>query len=78
MNLSSSTQGSQSNLTMLSPEEKAEIDARSVYVGNVDYSVTAHELESHFHGCGSVNRVTILCDKFTSHPKGLVLLSACL
>ncbi|EDO46407.1 predicted protein [Nematostella vectensis] len=51
-------------------EEKAEVDARSVYVGNVDYSATAEELEQHFHGCGSVNRVTILCDKFSGHPKG--------
>lgn len=51
-------------------EDKGEIDARSVYVGNVDYSATAAELEQHFHGCGAVNRVTILCDKFTGHPKG--------
>ena len=36
----------------------------------VDYSCTAEELEAHFHGCGSVSRVTILCDKFTGHPKG--------
>jgi len=51
-------------------EEKVEVDGRSVYVGNVDYSATAEELENHFHGCGSVNRVTILCDKFSGHPKG--------
>ncbi|KXJ12804.1 Polyadenylate-binding protein 2 [Exaiptasia diaphana] len=51
-------------------EEKVEVDSRSVYVGNVDYSATAEELEQHFHGCGSVNRVTILCDKFSGHPKG--------
>lgn len=38
--------------------------------GQVDYGATAEELEAHFHGCGSVNRVTILCDKFTGHPKG--------
>lgn len=54
----------------LSLEEKQEIDARSIYVGNVDYSTTADDLERHFHGCGSVNRVTILTDKFTGHPKG--------
>lgn len=36
----------------------------------VDYGATAEEIEQHFHGCGSVNRVTILCDKFTGHPKG--------
>lgn len=36
----------------------------------VDYGATAEELEAHFHGCGSVNRVTILTDKFTGHPKG--------
>jgi polyadenylate-binding protein 2 len=51
-------------------EEKMETDNRSVYVGNVDYSSTAEELEAHFQGCGSVERVTILCDKFTGHPKG--------
>jgi len=54
----------------LSLDEKMEVDGRSVYVGNVDYSATADDLERHFHGCGSVNRVTILCDKFTGHPKG--------
>ena len=36
----------------------------------VDYGATAEELEAHFHGCGSINRVTILCDKFSGHPKG--------
>uniref|UniRef100_K9IJ04 Bcl-2-like protein 2 n=1 Tax=Desmodus rotundus TaxID=9430 RepID=K9IJ04_DESRO len=55
---------------IMSIEEKMEADARSIYVGNVDYGATAEELEAHFHGCGSVNRVTILCDKFSGHPKG--------
>ncbi|PAV81520.1 hypothetical protein WR25_13942 [Diploscapter pachys] len=67
MNMSS---GSQSNLSVQSAEEKAESDSKSVYVGNVDYATTAEDLERHFHGCGSVHRVTILCDKFTGHPKG--------
>jgi len=58
------------NTTHLSEQEKKEIDHRSIYVGNVDYGATAEELEQHFHGCGSVNRVTILCDKFSGHPKG--------
>ncbi|KAL4613574.1 embryonic polyadenylate-binding protein 2 isoform X2 [Arapaima gigas] len=51
-------------------EERIDADNRSVYVGNVDYGATADELEIHFNGCGPVNRVTILCDKFTGHPKG--------
>ncbi|XP_017577756.1 embryonic polyadenylate-binding protein 2 isoform X1 [Pygocentrus nattereri] len=51
-------------------EERMDADNRSVYVGNVDYGTTADELEIHFNGCGHVNRVTILCDKFTGHPKG--------
>jgi len=51
-------------------EEKIAIDARSVYVGNVDYGATAEELEQHFHGCGSINRVTILCNKYDGNPKG--------
>jgi len=54
----------------LSFEEKMEVDNRSVYIGNVDYAATAEELEQHFHGCGSINRVTILCNKFDGHPKG--------
>ncbi|XP_036400212.1 embryonic polyadenylate-binding protein 2 isoform X1 [Megalops cyprinoides] len=51
-------------------EERVDADNRSVYVGNVDYGATADELEIHFNGCGPVNRVTILCDRFTGHPKG--------
>lgn len=51
-------------------EEKVDADNRSIYVGQVDYSATAEELEQHFHGCGAVNRVTILCDKFSGQPKG--------
>lgn len=54
----------------MSAEDKMDADLRSIYVGNVDYSATAQELEAHFHGCGSINRVTILCDKFSGHPKG--------
>lgn len=54
----------------MSAEERMDADLRSIYVGNVDYSATAQELEAHFHGCGSINRVTILCDKFSGHPKG--------
>ncbi|WFD40485.1 uncharacterized protein MJAP1_003471 [Malassezia japonica] len=51
-------------------EEKLEIDGRSVYVGNVDYGATPEEIQQHFQSCGTINRVTILCDKFTGHPKG--------
>lgn len=54
----------------MSLEDKIEVDNRSIYVGNVDYGATAEELEQHFHGCGSINRVTILCNKFDGHPKG--------
>ena len=36
----------------------------------VDYSSTAEELGKHFESCGSINRVTILCDKYSGHPKG--------
>lgn len=38
----------------------------------VDYGGSAEELEAHFSGCGEVHRVTILCDKFSGHPKGSV------
>eukprot|EP00793_Prasinoderma_coloniale_P002635 PRCOL_00002117-RA len=48
---------------------REEVDARSVYVGNVDYAVTPEELQVHFQSCGTVNRVTILSDRF-GNPKG--------
>merc|ERR1711939_133764 len=50
--------------------DKQSADARSVFVGNVDYSTTAEELQAHFKSCGVIHRVTIQRDHFTSHPKG--------
>ncbi|XP_009957300.1 PREDICTED: polyadenylate-binding protein 2-B-like, partial [Leptosomus discolor] len=61
---------SEAGLFPKTTEEKMEVDQRSIYVGNVDYGGTAEELESHFNNCGRINRVTILCDKFSGHPKG--------
>ncbi|KAL3652307.1 Polyadenylate-binding protein 2 [Castilleja foliolosa] len=52
-----------------SQAEKEEIDSRSIYVGNVDYACTPEEVQQHFESCGTVNRVTILTDKF-GQPKG--------
>ncbi|KFQ49270.1 Polyadenylate-binding protein 2, partial [Pelecanus crispus] len=61
---------SEAGLFPKTTKEKMEVDQRSIYVGNVDYGGTAEELESHFNSCGQINRVTILCDKFSGHPKG--------
>ncbi|XP_051025128.1 embryonic polyadenylate-binding protein 2 [Acomys russatus] len=52
------------------PKKNVEADHRSVYVGNVDYGGSAAELEAYFSPCGAIHRVTILCDKFSGHPKG--------
>lgn len=54
----------------LAAEDKKDVDARSIYVGNVDYESTPEELQAHFQSCGTINRVTIVCDKYTGHPKG--------
>ncbi|KND05108.1 uncharacterized protein SPPG_00782 [Spizellomyces punctatus DAOM BR117] len=51
-------------------DSKEEVDSRSIYIGNVDYSSTPEEIQAHFQSCGTINRVTILCDKWTGHPKG--------
>ncbi|KAF5811353.1 putative RNA recognition motif domain, nucleotide-binding alpha-beta plait domain superfamily [Helianthus annuus] len=48
---------------------KEEVDTRSIFVGNVDYACTPEEVQQHFQSCGTVNRVTILTDKF-GQPKG--------
>jgi len=54
-------------------ENKEDIDSRSIFVGNVDYSSSPEEIQAHFQSAGAINRVTILLDKFTGHPKGFVL-----
>eukprot|EP00188_Purpureofilum_apyrenoidigerum_P002673 Plantae.Rhodophyta-Purpureofilum_apyrenoidigerum.ctg27368.p1 GENE.Plantae.Rhodophyta-Purpureofilum_apyrenoidigerum.ctg27368~~Plantae.Rhodophyta-Purpureofilum_apyrenoidigerum.ctg27368.p1 ORF type:complete len:185 (-),score=47.70 Plantae.Rhodophyta-Purpureofilum_apyrenoidigerum.ctg27368:348-839(-) len=45
-------------------------DNRSVYVGNVDYGAKPEELQAHFQDCGAINRITIMCHKYTYQPKG--------
>eukprot|EP01066_Platyproteum_vivax_P004037 Platyproteum_vivax@DN15069_c0_g1_i1.p1 len=50
--------------------DTGEVDRRSVYVGNVDYGSTPQELQDHFRACGQINRITIMVDRFTGHPKG--------
>ena len=45
-------------------------DGCSIYVGQVDYTATPEELLAHFEACGTVERVTIVCDKMTGKPKG--------
>lgn len=42
-------------------EEKAQIDARSVYVGNVDYAVTPEELQMHFQVMLQPNNLSARC-----------------
>lgn len=58
-------------------ESKEDIDARSIFVGNVDYSATPEEIQNHFQSCGAINRVTILLDKHTGQPKGFVWTCRC-
>eukprot|EP00055_Hartaetosiga_balthica_P000088 m.135638 g.135638 ORF g.135638 m.135638 type:complete len:224 (-) comp10104_c0_seq1:137-808(-) len=51
------------------PESREEVDGRSVFVQNVDYSVTEKDLQAFFKDCGVVRRVTIP-RSFTKTPKG--------
>ncbi|KAJ8754803.1 hypothetical protein K2173_012727 [Erythroxylum novogranatense] len=53
----------------VSQASREEVDSRSVFVGNVDYSCTPEEVQQHFQSCGTVNRVTIRTDKY-GQPKG--------
>ena len=46
------------------------VDEKSVYIGNVDYSTKPEQLKNHFKSCGSIERVTILVNKYTGRPKG--------
>mmetsp|Transcript_19805 Transcript_19805/g.44131 ORF Transcript_19805/g.44131 Transcript_19805/m.44131 type:complete len:121 (-) Transcript_19805:297-659(-) len=46
------------------------IDENSIYVGQVDYEASPEELRAHFAPCGTINRITIMCDKITGRAKG--------
>ncbi|EGZ18955.1 hypothetical protein PHYSODRAFT_409429, partial [Phytophthora sojae] len=50
--------------------QPVQMDDTSIYIGQVDYGSTPEELQALFQSCGTINRVTILCDKFTGQPKG--------
>ena len=45
-------------------------DDKSIYVKNVDYSTDQKELEAHFAQCGKIEKVTIVCDKYSGKPLG--------
>lgn len=51
-------------------ENKEDVDARSIYVGNVEYATQPQELETFFKPAGLVKRVNIMVNKFTGQPKG--------
>lgn len=55
-------------------KERKDIDSRSIFISNVDFSVTPVELQEQFASCGVVKRVTILTNKFTGQPKGYAYL----
>uniref|UniRef100_A0A1I7TAC9 RRM domain-containing protein n=1 Tax=Caenorhabditis tropicalis TaxID=1561998 RepID=A0A1I7TAC9_9PELO len=57
-----------------SEEDQKEIDARSVFVGNVDFNATIEELEEHFKGCGMIVRCTIPKDKYTRKQKNIAFI----
>lgn len=40
------------------------------FVGEVDYASTPEELRVHFAPCGTIKKITIICDKITGAPKG--------
>lgn len=49
---------------------KSETDNRSIYVGNLYYKATEDELKKHFSKCGTVNRISIMKDRYTGRAKG--------
>lgn len=51
-------------------EDQEQIDKRSIFVTNVDYGTDAEELRDFFKACGTIERITIVCDKYSGKPKG--------
>jgi len=51
-------------------QTELDFDQKSIYVKNVDLYATPQDLEEHFKTCGPIDRITILCDKYTGVSKG--------
>jgi len=68
------TAGGDTSAGKQSAGEGGTSDGHSIYVGQVDYNTTPEELLAHFEACGTVERVTIVCDKYTGTPKGFAYL----
>lgn len=45
-------------------------DENSIYIGNLTAECTPEDLQNFFSNCGVINRITIMCNKFTGKPKG--------
>ncbi|KAH3661363.1 hypothetical protein OGAPHI_006770 [Ogataea philodendri] len=52
------------------PSNQQEIDSRSVYLGNVDYSAVPGDIKELLDDCGVINRITILYNKHSGMPRG--------
>lgn len=50
--------------------ESQQPQTASIYVGNLDLRATEQDLESIFSVCGTIVRVTIVKDRFTSQSRG--------
>ena len=55
-------------------EEQAERDARSIFIGNVDFATSVEEVQALFADCGEINAITIPVDKYTGRAKGFAYL----
>jgi len=42
----------------------------NIYVGNLDYNITEHDLEGVFEEYGAISSVKIITDKFSGRSKG--------
>jgi RNA recognition motif-containing protein len=51
-------------------EDQKMMDERSIFVNNLHTDTTASELQQLFATCGTIERITIVCDKWTGRPKG--------
>ena len=58
----------------LDAEEQAERDARSIFIGNVDFATSVEEVQALFADCGEINAITIPVDKYTGRAKGFAYL----
>lgn len=60
------------NISLSSATKSQDLNKKSIMVKNIDFEATLDEIEKLFNKFGLVNKITLICDKYSGRSKGYV------